>query len=85
MNIEDWLRTPGLQQYQALFRQNDVDAGVMPSEVFVRYKAHGSISVQEGEQASFLRYGAISRAGLQMRPPSCDPIDPVGACSQEGV
>jgi hypothetical protein len=40
MTIGDWLRTPRLQQYEALFRQNDVEAGVLPSEVFVRYTRH---------------------------------------------
>ena len=31
MDVADWLRTLGLQQYEAIFRQNDIDAEVLPS------------------------------------------------------
>jgi class 3 adenylate cyclase/predicted ATPase len=31
MDIADWLRTLGLQQYVALFQQNDIDAEVLPA------------------------------------------------------
>ena len=31
MDVADWLRTLGLQQYEALFRQNDIDAEVLPA------------------------------------------------------
>jgi hypothetical protein len=31
MNVADWLRTLGLEQYEALFRQNDIDAEVLPT------------------------------------------------------
>ena len=31
MNVADWLRTLGLEQYEAAFRENDVSAMVLPS------------------------------------------------------
>src|ERR1700730_5895989 len=31
MDIADWLRTLGLEQYEAIFRQNDIDAEVLPT------------------------------------------------------
>ena len=31
MDIAHWLRTQGLQQYEAIFRQNDIDADVLPT------------------------------------------------------
>ena len=31
MDVADWLRTLGLQQYEALFRDNDLDAEVLPT------------------------------------------------------
>src|SRR6516164_5802996 len=31
MDIGDWLRTLGLQQYEALFRQNDIDTELLPT------------------------------------------------------
>jgi class 3 adenylate cyclase len=31
MDVADWLRSLGLEQYGALFRQNDIDAEVLPS------------------------------------------------------
>jgi hypothetical protein len=31
MNVADWLRTLGLEQYEALFHQNDIDAEVLPT------------------------------------------------------
>jgi hypothetical protein len=31
MDVADWLRTLGLEQYEALFRQNDIDAEVLPT------------------------------------------------------
>src|SRR4051794_6100639 len=31
MNVADWLRMLGLEQYEALFRQNDIDAEVLPT------------------------------------------------------
>ena len=29
MDVAEWLRTLGLQQYESLFRQNDIDAEVL--------------------------------------------------------
>jgi hypothetical protein len=31
MDIAAWLRTMGLEQYEAAFRGNEIDAGVLPS------------------------------------------------------
>jgi hypothetical protein len=31
MDVAGWLRTLGLQQYEAVFRQNDIDAEVLPT------------------------------------------------------
>jgi hypothetical protein len=31
MDVADWLRSLGLEQYEALFRQNDIDAEVLPT------------------------------------------------------
>jgi hypothetical protein len=31
MDVADWLRTLGLQQYVAIFRQNDIDAELLPT------------------------------------------------------
>jgi class 3 adenylate cyclase len=31
MDVTDWLRSLGLQQYEALFQQNDIDANVLPT------------------------------------------------------
>jgi class 3 adenylate cyclase len=31
MDVAQWLRTLGLEEYEALFRQNDIDAEVLPS------------------------------------------------------
>jgi class 3 adenylate cyclase len=31
MDVADWLRALGLEQYEALFRQNDIDAEVLPT------------------------------------------------------
>jgi hypothetical protein len=33
MNVADWLRTLGLEQYEALFRQNNIDAEVLPTTI----------------------------------------------------
>jgi hypothetical protein len=30
VNVADWLRTLGLEKYEALFRENDIDAEVLP-------------------------------------------------------
>jgi hypothetical protein len=32
MNVADWLRTLGLEPYEALFRQNDIDSELLPGE-----------------------------------------------------
>jgi len=31
MNIGDWLRNLGLERYEHAFRENDIDAEVLPS------------------------------------------------------
>ena len=31
MNVADWLRAQGLEQYEAAFRENDVDVEVLPT------------------------------------------------------
>jgi hypothetical protein len=31
MDVAVWLRTLGLEQYETLFRQNDIDAEVLPT------------------------------------------------------
>jgi hypothetical protein len=31
MDVADWLRSLGLEQYESLFRQNDIDAEVLPT------------------------------------------------------
>ena len=36
MDVGDWLRSLGLGQYEALFRQNDIDAEVLSALLYVR-------------------------------------------------
>ena len=31
MDVGEWLKSLGLEQYEAAFRANDVDAGVLPT------------------------------------------------------
>jgi hypothetical protein len=38
MDVADWLRTLGLQQYEAIFRQNDIDAEVLPTLILAHLR-----------------------------------------------
>jgi len=50
MNVADWLRTLGLEQYEAAFRENDVSAMVLPSLTAEDLKDLGVTSVGHRRQ-----------------------------------
>ena len=50
MNVADWLRTLGLEQYEAAFRENDVSAVVLPSLTAEDLKDLGVTSVGHRRQ-----------------------------------
>jgi hypothetical protein len=50
MDVADWLRTLGLQRYEAAFRENDVSAGVLPSLTAEDLKDLGVASVGHRRQ-----------------------------------
>jgi len=63
MDIADWLRSLGLERYEATFRENDVTAGLLPSLTTDDLKDLGITSV--GHRRSLL--DAIGAPRLQGR------------------
>ncbi len=45
MDVADWLRALGLEQYEAAFRENDVDAEVLPDLTADELKDLGVTSI----------------------------------------
>jgi hypothetical protein len=46
MDVADWLRALGLEQYEAAFRENDVDAEVLPTLTADELKDIGVSSIR---------------------------------------
>ena len=46
MNVADWLRAQGLEQYEAAFRENDVDVEVLPTLTADELKDIGVSSIR---------------------------------------
>ncbi len=67
MNIADWLRTIGFEQYEVAFRENDVDIELLPNLTVDDLKDLGIISV--GHRRRILE--AIAALCLK-RPPVAD-------------
>jgi hypothetical protein len=64
MNVGDWLRALGLEQYEAAFHENDVDAEVLPTLTAEEFKDIGVSSIRHRrhllEAIAALRSNAMS-------------------------
>ena len=73
MNVADWLRTLGLEQYEAAFRENDVSAVVLPSLTAEDLKDLGVTSV--GHRRQILEAIAALHTDALARPIRSKPRD----------
>jgi hypothetical protein len=74
MDVADWLRKLGLEQYEPAFRANEIDARVLPSLTAEDLKDLGVTLV--GHRRRLL--DAIASLGAEVPPPPSLPIAPVG-------
>jgi hypothetical protein len=78
MDVAVWLRGLGLQQYEALFRENDIDAEVL------RDLTDGDlekIGVSLGHRKRLLK-AVAALAGAAAAPPAAAPIPPVADAAE---
>src|SRR5215469_12451359 len=78
MDVEGWLRSLGLGQYEALFRASDIDADILPELTDVDLEKLG---VSLGHRKRLLR--AIS--GLAAAETSSAPSPPTGAKPEDAA
>ncbi len=71
MDIGGWLRSLGLEQYEAVFRENDIDKAVLPSLTHENLKELGVASF--GHRVKLLDAIAALRRDASGKPPSVDP------------
>ena len=62
MDVEDWLRSLGLERYEAAFRENDVDAALLPNLTSDDLKDLGVTSL--GHRRQLMDGIAVLRANL---------------------
>ena len=67
MNLGDWLRSFGLEQYEAAFRKNDIDDAVLPNLTAEDLKDLGIGTV--GHRRKLLDAIASLRSGADARAP----------------
>src|SRR3954463_7715011 len=78
MDVADWLRALGLDQYEAAFRENDVDAEVLPTLTAEELKDIGVSSIRHRRR--------LLEAIAALRAESAPPADPRQASgSQAGT
>jgi class 3 adenylate cyclase len=70
MDIEGWLRSLGLERYEAAFRENEIDATVLPSLTHETLKELGVTAV--GHRLKLLDAIATLRTAGGTKPPSAD-------------
>lgn len=63
MNVAEWLRSLGLNQYEAAFRENDIDSDVLPELTAEDLNALGITSV--GHRRRILSAAASLKAGVR--------------------
>ena len=70
MDIEDWLRSLGLERYEAAFRKNDIDDTVLPNMTAEDLKDLGIETV--GHRRKLLDAIASLRSGADTRAPPAE-------------
>jgi class 3 adenylate cyclase len=77
MNVADWLRALGLERYEATFRQNDVDAELLPNLTADDLKEIGITSL--GHRRRLLEaIAALRLEGTPTVDPVQSPTSPTG-------
>jgi len=71
MDIGGWLRSLGLEEYEAAFRENKVDAAVLPKLTAEDLKDLGIAAV--GDRRKFLDAIVALRSDASAKTPSVDP------------
>jgi class 3 adenylate cyclase len=71
MDVVVWLRSLGLEKYEAVFRENDIDEAVLPSLTHETLKELGVASF--GHRVKLLDAIAALRGDTSARGPSSDP------------
>jgi class 3 adenylate cyclase len=77
MDIEGWLRSLGIERYEAAFRENDIDETVLPSLTEEHLKQLGVASL--GHRVKLLDAIAALRNDATGKGPSVDPATTSGA------
>ena len=70
MDLGDWLRSLGLERYEAAFRENEIDETVLPSLTHETLKELGVNAV--GHRLKLLDAIAALRTDAGAKPPSAD-------------
>jgi class 3 adenylate cyclase len=70
MDLGDWLRSLGLERYEAAFRENEIDETVLPSLTHETLKELGVTAV--GHRLKLLDAIATRRTAGGTKPPSVD-------------
>jgi class 3 adenylate cyclase len=76
MNVADWLRALGLEQYEAAFRENDVDAAVLPTLTADELKDMGVSSIRHRRRLLEAIAALRSRATGAEAPAQVSPFPP---------
>ena len=69
MDIGDWLRSLGLEKYEAAFRENEIDETVLPSLTHETLKELGVTAV--GHRLKVLDAIAVVRGDTNGHPRTC--------------
>src|SRR5215469_2223915 len=83
MNLGDWLRSLGLGQYEAAFRENEIDDTVLPSLTAEDLKDLGVSIV--GHRRKLLDAIAASRAAANSNAPPSGALPPVGRSTKDAA
>jgi class 3 adenylate cyclase len=81
MDLGAWLRSLGLEQYEAAFRENAVDDAVLPKLTAEDLKDLGIIAV--GHRRKLLEAIAELRSGVKADPTSSEPPSAVAALTKD--
>src|ERR1700691_6403050 len=76
MNVADWLRALGLEQYEAAFHENDVDAEVLPTLTADELKDIGVSSIRHRRRLLEAIAALRSRATGAEAPAQVSPFPP---------
>jgi hypothetical protein len=77
MDVGGWLRSLGLEEYEAAFRENKVDAAVLPKLTAEDLKDLGIAAV--GDRRKLLEAISALRSDANAQGPSGDPVAAPGA------